>query len=102
MLHINAAQLTESMKWACKHVRHRCCGSVCLDVFNQEARTRDKETQQTKDEISIVSKKVDSQNSEHDFKQLIKDWHFSVCKKTKLSSACNRKALEFHEKNSKN
>jgi len=56
MLCINPTQLTELMKWVHKHVRHRCCGSVCLHIFNQEARTREKETQQTKDETSIVSK----------------------------------------------
>lgn len=51
----------------------------------KEARTREKETQKTKDEISSVSNKMESQNREHDFKQLIADWHFSVSKKINLA-----------------
>lgn len=98
MLHINPAQLIELMKWACKHVRHRCCGSVCLSFFNQEARTREKETQQTKDEISVMSKKVDSQTREHDFKQLITDWYFSVCKKINLAQPAIGKHWSFMKK----
>lgn len=64
MLFINPAQLIELMIWACERVRHRCCGSVCLDFFNLEARIKEKEIQQTKDEISIVSKKwrVETEN----------------------------------------
>lgn len=54
MLCINPAQLIESMKWACEHVKNRCCGSVCLDFFYQGERTREKETQQAKDETSSV------------------------------------------------
>lgn len=40
-------------------------------LFNHKTRTKEKEAHQTKDEVSILSRKVDSWNREHEFKQFI-------------------------------